>query len=228
MSALTDGLEDLGLNLPTRAIVNLELFLQELERWNRVHNLTAITGENDSISLHLLDSIAILPKIVDAIQTQQGSHARLADQPFKIADLGSGGGLPGIPLAIVMPEWHFSLIEKVRKKTAFLQHLKGKLQLNNIEILAKRAEQASLTKAGCFDAVISRAFTNLADFLRLAEPFLNSTGLVFAMKARLTQTEMSAVAKDQWRLVSAAPVFLPNRSVERHLLTFARMRKSFL
>ncbi len=228
MSVLTEGLEGLNLNLSPRAIAELELFLLELERWNRVHNLTAIVGENDSITLHLLDSIAILPEIADALQAQQGSQVRLADQPFKIADLGSGGGLPAIPLAIVMPEWRFSLIEKVRKKTAFLQHLKGKLQLNNIEIVAKRAEEAALTEAGRFDAVISRAFTNLADFLRLAEPFLNPSGLVFAMKARLTQTEMSAVAKDQWRLVSAAPVYLPNRSVERHLLTFARMRKSFL
>jgi len=221
MSQLTDGLADLKLSLSPTAIAELELFLLELERWNRVHNLTTIAGENDSVSLHLLDSIAILPGITTALLAQAGLQSQAGMQAYKIADLGSGGGLPAIPLAIALPEWRFSLIEKVRKKTAFLQHLKGKMHLNNVEILTTRVEDAGQQYSGHFDAVISRAFTNLADFLRLAEPFLKPTGLVFAMKAKNVAAEISALPKDRWRLVTDMPVHLPNRAVERHLLTFA-------
>ena len=221
MSELTDGLEDLKVSLSSTAVAELELFLLELERWNRVHNLTTITSENDSVSLHLLDSIAILPGMTTTLLAQTGVKSQLGKQAYKIADLGSGGGLPAIPLAIAVPEWRFSLIEKVRKKTAFLQHLKGKMHLNNVEILTTRVEDAGQAYSGHFDAVISRAFSNLADFLRLAEPFLKPTGLVFAMKAKNVAAEMSALPKDRWRLVTDLPLRLPNRAVERHLLAFA-------
>ena len=140
MSQLADGLQDLSVALLPAAVADLELFLLELERWNRVHNLTAITEENASISLHLLDSIAILPGMLVALEAQAGSTSQTSTQPYRIADLGSGGGLPAIPLAIARPDWRFSLIEKVRKKTAFLQHLKGRLHLNNVEILTMRGE----------------------------------------------------------------------------------------
>jgi len=106
------GIEDLGLGLSASNIADLELFLYEMGRWNQVHNLTAIEGEQDSVRLHLIDSIAVLPVL-----------RRFLKSPSpKIADLGSGGGLPAIPIAIVQPEWRLTLIEAIRKKTAFLQH----------------------------------------------------------------------------------------------------------
>ena len=92
------GIEDLGLELSPSNIADLELFLQEMGRWNQVHNLTAIEGEKDSIRLHLIDSIAVLPVLKRYLK---GSSP-------KIADLGSGGGLPAIPIAIVQPDWHLS------------------------------------------------------------------------------------------------------------------------
>ena len=120
------GIEELGLNLSVSNIADLELFLQEMGRWNQIHNLTAIEGEQDSVRLHLIDSIAVLPIM----------RQFLKGPSPKIADLGSGGGLPAIPIAIVQPEWRLSLIEAVRKKTAFLQNVRGKLKLHNIEVLA--------------------------------------------------------------------------------------------
>ncbi len=210
------GIEDLGLQLSPINIANLELFLQEMGRWNQVHNLTAIEGEKDSIRLHLIDSIAVLPVLR---QFLNGPSPR-------IADLGSGGGLPAIPIAIVQPEWQISLIEAIRKKTAFLQHVRGKLKLKNIEVLCERVEDAALQQPAQFDAVISRAFTNLARFLDLSLPFLRPGGLVFAMKARRADDEMKDVCMDNWRLVADEPLFIPNLAVERRLLVLSPVRKS--
>ena len=212
------GIEDLGLKLSATNIADLELFLQEMGRWNRVHNLTAIEGEKDSIRLHLIDSIAVLPVL----------RQFLTGPSPKIADLGSGGGLPAIPIAIVQPEWQLSLIEAIRKKTAFLQHVRGKLKLKNIEVLCERVEDAAVQQPGQFDAVISRAFTNLARFLDLSLPFLKPDGLVFAMKAKRADDEMKDVSMKEWRLVADEPLHIPNLAVERRLLVLAPVRKSTL
>lgn len=212
------GIEDLGLKLSATNIADLELFLQEMGRWNQVHNLTAIEGEKDSIRLHLIDSIAVLPVL----------RRFLTGPSPKIADLGSGGGLPAIPIAIVQAEWQLSLIEAIRKKTAFLQHVRGKLKLKNIEVLCERVEDAAVQQPGQFDAVISRAFTNLARFLDLSLPFLKPDGLVFAMKAKRADDEMKDVSMEEWRLVADEPLHIPNLAVERRLLVLAPVRKSTL
>ena len=215
---LSLGIGDLGLELSASNIADLELFLQEMGRWNQVYNLTAIEGENDSIRLHLIDSVAVLPVL----------RQFLKGPSPKIADLGSGGGLPAIPIAIVQPEWQLSLIEAIRKKTAFLQHVRGKLKLKNIEVLCERVEYAAVQQPAQFDAVISRAFTNLARFLELALPFLKPDGLVFAMKAKRAADEMKDVSMDHWRLIADEPLHIPNLAVERRLLVLAPGRKSTL
>lgn len=212
------GIEDLGLKLSAANIADLELFLQEMGRWNQIHNLTAIEGENDSVRLHLIDSIAVLPVL----------RQFLKGLSPKIADLGSGGGLPAIPIAIIEPEWQISLIEAIRKKTAFLQHVRGKLKLKNIEVLCERVEHAAMQQPAQFDAVISRAFTNLARFLDLSLPFLKPDGLVFAMKAKRADDEMKDVSMEDWRLVADEPLHIPNLAVERRLLVLSPVRKSTL
>jgi 16S rRNA (guanine527-N7)-methyltransferase len=212
------GIEDLGLELSASNIADLELFLQEMGRWNQVHNLTAIEGEKDSVRLHLIDSIAVLPVL----------RQFLRGPSTKIADLGSGGGLPAIPIAIVQSEWQLSLIEVIRKKTAFLQHVRGKLKLKNIEVLCERVEDAAVQQPAQFDAVISRAFTNLARFLDLSLPLLKPDGLVFAMKAKRADDEMKDVSMENWRLVADEPLHIPNLAVERRLLVLAPVRKSTL
>ena len=209
------GIGELGLNLSDNNIADLELFLQEMGRWNQVHNLTAIEGEQDSVRLHLIDSIAVLPVMRRFLQMSNP----------KIADLGSGGGLPAIPIAIIQPDWRLSLIEAIRKKTAFLQHVRGKLKLKNIDVLSDRVEIVALQQFGQFDAVISRAFTNLSRFLELSLPLLNPNGLVFAMKAKRADEELSAVCKDDWQLLADEALFIPNLPVERRLLVLSPVRK---
>jgi 16S rRNA (guanine527-N7)-methyltransferase len=209
------GIESVGLNLSLANIADLELFLQEMGRWNQVHNLTAIEGEKNSVRLHLIDSITVLPVM-----------RRFLGLPNpKIADLGSGGGLPAIPIAILQPEWHLTLIEAIRKKTAFLQHVRGKLGLKNIHVLSERAEAVAKSQPGQFDAVISRAFTNLAHFLELSLPLLRPNGLIFAMKAKRADEELQDVCMDDWRLVADEPLEIPNLAVERRLLVLSPVRK---
>jgi len=210
------GIQELGLNLSETNITDLELFLQEMGRWNQVHNLTAIEGEQDSIRLHLIDSIAVLPIM----------RRFLSDVSPKIADLGSGGGLPAIPIAILQPEWRLALIEAVRKKTAFLQHVRGKLKLKNIEVFSERVEDVAVQQPAQFDAVISRAFTSLARFLELSLPLLKPGGLVFAMKGKRADEEMQEVCMDDWQLLADEPLHIPNLSAERRLLVLRPMRKS--
>jgi 16S rRNA (guanine527-N7)-methyltransferase len=212
---LSLGIEDLGLNLSSDNISNLELFLQEMGRWNQVHNLTAIEGENNSVRLHLIDSITVLPVMRQFLKLQNP----------KIADLGSGGGLPAIPIAILQPDWQLTLIEAVRKKTAFLQHVRGKLGLKNIQVLSERVEAVAKSQPGQFDAVISRAFTNLAHFLELSLPLLRPDGLVFAMKAKRADEELQDVCMDNWRLIADEALHIPNLMVERRLLVLTPMRK---
>lgn len=212
---LSLGIEELGLNLSPENIGDLELFLQEMTRWNQVHNLTAIEGENNAVRLHLIDSIAVLPLMRRYLSM---------DNP-QIADLGSGGGLPAIPISIVQPSWQLTLIEAIRKKTAFLQHVRGKLGLKNITVLSERVEAVAKRQPGQFDAVISRAFTNLAQFLELSLPLLRPDGVVFAMKAKRADEELEEVCMNSWRLIADEPLFIPNLTVERRLLVLAPMRK---
>jgi 16S rRNA (guanine527-N7)-methyltransferase len=212
---IAHGIEEIGLDLSVQNKIDLELFLQELARWNRIHNLTAIEDQGNSISLHLIDSIAVLPIM---------RHFLGASTP-KIADLGSGGGLPAIPIAIMQPDWSLTLVEAIRKKTAFLQHIRGRLNLKNIEVLSERVEAVALQKPAQFDAVISRAFTSLGRFLELSLPLLKPSGLVFAMKAKRADEEMQAVCMDDWNLLADEPLHIPKFAVERRLLVLSPMRK---
>lgn len=217
-SALVTRVAELGLTLSKQQIADLGTFLVELERWNRVHNLTSVEGEQASIDLHLIDSIAILPLM----------RAYFCSAHAQIADLGSGGGLPAIPIAIVQPNWTMSLIEAVRKKTAFLQNVKGKLGLSNVVIYSDRVERIALQEPGKYDAVISRAFTSLVRFLDLAEPFLRPGGLVFAMKAKRSDEELLAVSTERWKLLADHSLLIPNSTADRRLLVFTPHPKSTL
>jgi 16S rRNA (guanine527-N7)-methyltransferase len=209
------GIQELGLELTQENIANLDSFLHEMGRWNQVHNLTAIEGEQASIQLHLIDSIAVLPIMREFLRCPTP----------QIADLGSGGGLPAIPIAILQPEWCLTLIEAVRKKTAFLQHVRGRLKLKNIEVISGRVEVVAMQQPAQFDAVISRAFTSLARFLELSLPLLKRNGLVFAMKGKRADEEMEDVCLDAWHLVVDAPLHIPHLAAERRLLVLTPREK---
>ncbi len=209
-----EGLKAAGLSADEAAA--MQYFLGELLRWNRVHNLTAIDETEAAFHLHLIDSIIVLPILRRYLQT----HLRASDMPIQIADLGSGGGLPGIPLAILEPTWFFSLIEASKKKAAFLQHVRGGLGLSHLQIMASRVENVAKTNRASFDAVTARAFTRLNKLLDLSAPLLKSSGFVFAMKSQQSKEEISEISSKDWRLLEECELSLPGQALERRILDF--------
>ena len=194
----------------------MQYFLGELLRWNRVHNLTAIDESEAAFHLHLIDSIIILPILQRYLQ----APLRTSEAPIQIADLGSGGGLPGIPLAILQPTWFFSLIESSKKKAAFLQHVRGGLGLSHVQVMASRVENVAKTHRAFFDAITARAFTRLHKLLDLSAPLLKSSGFVFAMKSQQSEEEISEVSSKDWTLLEECELSLPGQALDRRLLVF--------
>jgi len=212
--SLERSLTDQGLS--SEQIKAMDYFLNELLRWNRVHNLTAIKDTDAAINLHLIDSIIIFPILMRYLD----KTLDLEVAPRRIADMGSGGGLPGIPLAILQTQWSFHLVEASKKKAAFLQHVRGALHMANVSVMAKRVEDVAQEMAGEFDAVTARAFTRLRRLLELARPLLKPSGLVFAMKSQRSDKEIAEVSKDEWRLLEECVTALPGQKLDRRLLIF--------
>jgi 16S rRNA (guanine527-N7)-methyltransferase len=149
--ALRAGIDDLGLAIDGSAQGKLFAYVALLEKWNRTHNLTAIRDRAQMITHHLLDSLAVLPYLP-------------VDAGLRLADVGSGGGLPGIPLAIARPDWFVTLIDSNHKKTVFLNQVVIELMLPNVEVVTSRVEDVAPAKP--FDVVMSRAYSSLETFVR--------------------------------------------------------------
>jgi 16S rRNA (guanine527-N7)-methyltransferase len=211
---VAEGLKAAGLS--PDEVAAMQYFLGELLRWNRVHNLTAIDETEAAFHLHLIDSIVILPVLQGYLQTP----LRTNEAPIQIADLGSGGGLPGIPLAILQPTWFFSLIEASKKKAAFLQHVRGGLGLYHLQVMPSRVEGVAKTHRASFDAITARAFTRLNKLLDLSGPLLKSFGFVFAMKSQQSKEEISEVSSKDWKLLEECKLSLPGQQLDRRLLVF--------
>lgn len=167
--------------LPQPAAVlaqQIEQYLRLIERWNKIHNLTAVRDLHGMLYQHVLDSLAVLPHI----------------QGPQIIDVGSGAGLPGIPLALARPDWNVTLLESNQKKTAFLQQVKIELKLQHVSILSRRCEEVQLNWSP--DTIISRAFSELGNFValtaNLAMPGAEKCQWV-AMKAHCTQKELDQI-----------------------------------
>ena len=198
------GIRDLGLDLPRETVERLWRYLGLLAKWNRTYNLTAVRDEAEMVSVHLLDSLAVLPQL---------------GKISSLADVGSGAGLPGIPLALAWPELRVTLIESSHKKASFLQQAKIELELANVGVHCGRVERAKGLPP--FDAVISRAFSDLAEFVRLAGHLLAPGGRLLAMKGVLPQDELERLPAG-WRLVQALPLAVPGLAAQRHLIVIER------
>jgi 16S rRNA (guanine527-N7)-methyltransferase len=199
---LSDGIEVLGLALPRETQTRMLQYLALIRKWNQVHNLTAVREPEAMLVRHLLDSLAILPHVAGP----------------RIADIGSGAGLPGIPLALARPEWHVTLVETNHKKIAFLQQARIELNLKNVEVRAERVE--NLQSADGFDIVISRAFSDLADFASLAGHLCapgNGGGRLVAMKGVYPHEELAQLPA-QFMVEKILPVTVPGLEAERHLV----------
>ncbi|MDD5248090.1 MAG: 16S rRNA (guanine(527)-N(7))-methyltransferase RsmG [Rhodocyclaceae bacterium] len=201
---LAAGVRALGLVLPETAADQLLAYLALLAKWNRTYNLTAVRDERDMLTHHLLDSLAVVPHL--------GATARLAD-------IGSGAGLPGLPLAIARPALQLVSIEANQKKAAFQQQAKIELGLANVSIHCGRVE--ALNAAEPFDAVISRAFSSLGEFVRLAAGLLKEGGQLLAMKGLMPDAEIAALPAG-WRVTAAHALAVPGLAAQRHLIVLER------
>lgn len=203
---LADGVEVLGLALPPETQTRLLQFLALIQKWNQVHNLTSVREPETMLVRHLLDSLAILSHITGP----------------RIADIGSGAGLPGIPLALARPEWHVALVESNHKKAVFLQQARIELKLENIEVIAERVE--SFHPKQEFDTVISRAFSDLTDFAKLAGHLCThgaGNGMLVAMKGVYPHEELAQLPA-QFLAEKILQVTVPGLEAERHLVMIKR------
>jgi len=198
----------LATTLPAVAENKLLRYLELLAKWNKVFNLTAITDPARMLTHHLLDSLAVAAPI-DAIVAGK-------DHP-QLLDVGSGAGLPGIPLAIARPGWSMTLLDSNGKKTAFVQQAAVELELANVQVVTSRAE----THLGLYDVILSRAFSTLRDFVRKTEPLLVPGGCWAAMKGAIPPDEVANLPESV-RCAQAIPLRVPGLDAQRHLLILRR------
>ncbi|NRF69369.1 16S rRNA (guanine(527)-N(7))-methyltransferase RsmG [Aquincola sp. S2] len=180
-SILAGAAEQLGVPLDAAALDRLLSYLALMQRWNRVYNLTALREPSEMLSHHLLDCLAVLPALA--------RHAK--GRPLRILDVGSGGGLPGVVLAVAQPDWSVTCIDAVAKKSGFVRQVAGELALPNLRSVHGRVE--ALPAEGRFDVIVSRAFASLADFTELSRTQLAPGGVWLAMKGRAPDEEAAAL-----------------------------------
>jgi len=202
-SVLAAGAQELGLSLSPGQSQQLLDLLAELADWNTRVNLTAITDPAAGVRKHLLDSLSI--------------HAHLRGS--RIADVGSGAGFPGLPLAIADPEREFTLIEATGKKAQFLEHARTRLGLDNVHVVNSRAEH--FKPAEPFDAVISRALGKLAEFIRFAGHLAAPGGRLLAMKGQVPHAELEDLPRE-WLATAIHPLVVPGLDAQRHLVELQR------
>ena len=201
---LEAGLAKLGLSLAPGQLAALATFVAELADWNTRMNLTAITDPAEVVDKHLLDSLAVLPHV----------------KGLAVADVGSGAGFPGLPLAVADPDRRYTLIESTGKKVKFLRHAVERLDLPNVDVLLGRAE--ALKPSQPFDSVISRALGPLSDFIRVAGHLAGRRGRLLAMKGKPPTDELKALPPG-WKALAVHPVRVPGLDAERCLVELARV-----
>jgi len=201
---LQAGAAQLGVPLDEAQLLQLTRLLDELQQWSAAYNLTALTDRQAMLTHHLLDSLS----------------AAVALRGTRIADVGTGAGFPGLPLAIARPELSFTLIDSTAKKIRFVAHAVRSLGLRNVTPLHARME---VLPAQRFDTVIARAVAALPDLVRTAGGLCEEDGCLLAMKGRYPADEVGALP-DSWSLRDTQVVEVPGLNAERHLLTLERVR----
>jgi 16S rRNA (guanine527-N7)-methyltransferase len=196
---LAAGIAALDLALPAGAEAKLLDYLALLDKWNRVYNLTAVRDPERMVSHHLLDSLATVPFF-------QGESA---------LDVGSGGGLPGIPLAIARPALRVTLIDSIAKKTAFLLQVKAELGLSNLAVVTGRVED--YRPDARFDVITSRAFSDLKEFVTLTRHLLKPSGHWLAMKGLYPHEEIAALPPGV-KVSADHAIMVPGLEASRHLI----------
>ncbi len=196
---LACGLAEMGLHLDPATQTRLLNYVALMQKWNKVYNLTAVRDPEKMLTQHLLDSLAVLPHLVGR----------------RIIDVGTGPGLPGIPLALANPALEVTLLDSNHKKTSFLRQACLELGLNNTTVVCERVEAWRPEEK--YDVVISRAFSDLAEFARLALHLCGDTGLMLAMKGIYPHEELTRLPATV-ALQGVAPLKVPGLDAERHLV----------
>ncbi len=191
------GIQALGLDLPAKAVDQLLAYRDLMLKWNRTYNLTALKDPARMVSHHLLDSLAILPWVTGP----------------ELLDVGSGAGLPGIPLAIARPDLRVTLVDAVQKKAAFQRQAAIELGLANVQALHGRVEELQ----GRYGMITSRAFADLADFVRLTRSLLAPDGRWLAMKGLAPEQELAALPAGV-QVAGLHPLRVPGLDAARHLV----------
>ena len=202
---LAAGLQELAATQTLAAVARdslldaLTRYLEELTRWNKAYNLTAVRDPQQMVVRHIFDSLAAAPFL-------RGS---------RIIDVGTGAGLPGIPLALLYPDRQFTLLDSNGKKIRFVQHVAGELMLANVRPVQDRAEAYEPEQN--FATVISRAFTSLADFVANSGHLVGTGGCLLAMKGKTPDAELAALPSD-WRATRIEALQVPGLDAERHVI----------
>ena len=197
---LAQGLAAMGVALPAQARASCVAYLALIAKWNRVHNLTAVREPERMVVLHLLDSLSVLPHVAGATT---------------LLDVGTGPGLPGIPLAIARPDLEVTLLDSSHKKAAFLRQAKAELRLANVDIVCERVEQWHPHKS--YDAVVSRAFAELGEFVAQAGHLVGPEGTLLAMKGVHPFDEIARIPAT-YRVASVVELAVPSLDAKRHLV----------
>ena len=203
---LVTGLQSQSLNLPESQRDTLLQFLDLLHRWNQVYNLTAVRDPQKMVVRHLLDSLTLLPFL---------------NEKQAIADLGSGGGLPGIPLAICCPDKQFTLVDSNSKKTRFLVHASATLKLNNVSVEHTRTQDFRPQKL--FDALMARAFATPEKIIDIGGHLCRPGGQLLLMAGIIDDLDVSG--SKEFLLQSTTSVRVYNEPANRHILIFKRLQK---
>lgn len=204
---LAAGARELGVPLSDTQLSQLLDYLQLLVKWNSVYNLTAVRDPAQMVVQHLLDSLAAVPAFNGARQ---------------VLDVGAGGGLPGIVLAIARPDISISLIDTVHKKTAFLTQVKAELGLNNVTVHTGRVEQLQVQQP--FDVITSRAFAELQDFVKWSSHLLSQDGSFIALKGVYPKEEIEHLPQN-WKAVAVDRLNVPGLDAERHIVRIVRIHR---
>jgi 16S rRNA (guanine527-N7)-methyltransferase len=199
---LERGLAALGLKLRADELAKFERYLDLLEKWNRVYNLTAIRSRERMVTHHLLDSLAILPHVKGP----------------RVLDVGSGAGLPGIPLAIANADLRVTVLDSNHKKTAFLHQAVAELGLKNAAVEAERVE--SWRTSARFETIVSRAFSELGEFVAASDRLLAPGGIIAAMKGVYPGEEIERMPGG-FQVVNVVKLAVPELDAERHLVIVA-------
>jgi 16S rRNA (guanine527-N7)-methyltransferase len=202
-ASLDAGVAAMGISLAAGQRSSLLALIDELRTWNSRFNLTAIRDPRDMVGKHLLDSLSVQPWL-------RGSS---------VADVGTGAGFPGLPLAVMNPGRRFTLIESTSKKARFVEHAAATLGLGNVEVVNARAE--AYQPPTPFDTVVCRAVGKLADFVKLAGHLCARNGRMFAMKGRHPEAELAGLPAG-WRVVAVHRLAVPGLDAQRHLVELAR------